>query len=126
MDGISICCMSRTAVFLLILFATLAVSVAGQTASKPETQTIYVTVKNADDDFVPGLKPEYFRLYQNNVEQKIISFSPSSEAMSIGFLCDISDSTYKSLGENAIRSVATSIYEVSKQQKTSNEYFLTC
>jgi VWFA-related protein len=116
--------MSRTVVLLFVLFASLAVGVTSQTVSERETQTIYVTVKNSDGEFVTGLKSEYLRLYENNLEQKIISFSPSSEPMSIGFLCDISDSTYKNFGENVIRRVATSIYEVSKQQKPSNEYFL--
>lgn len=116
--------MIRAGLLLIGLLALISSSAPGQTSSQPQQTTIYVTATNAKTDLVVGLKPQFFRIYENNVEQKITSFNSAPEPMSIGFLFDFSDSIVNGASNEAINEAANNIYEFAKKQNQKNEYFL--
>jgi len=66
-----------------------------------------VTVTDATDHPVMGLAPDSFRLFEDNVEQKIATFFREEGPVSVGFLFDSSASMKKKLDRSvaAIRSV---------------------
>ena len=68
---------------------------------------------------VPGLKKENFRLFEDNVEQKIIHFSNEDAPLSIGMLFDASGSM-----ENKIRKSWEAAAEFFKTANSGDEFFL--
>ena len=68
---------------------------------------------------VPGLSKENFRLYEDNVEQKIIHFSNEDAPLSIGLLFDASGSM-----ENKMRKSWEAASEFFKTANSDDEFFL--
>ncbi len=68
---------------------------------------------------VPGLSKENFRLFEDNVEQKIIHFSNEDAPLSIGLLFDASGSM-----ENKIRKSWEAAAEFFKTANSDDEFFL--
>jgi VWFA-related protein len=68
---------------------------------------------------VPGLKKENFRLFEDNVEQKIVHFSNEDAPLSIGLLFDASGSM-----ENKIRKSWEAAAEFFKTANSEDEFFL--
>jgi Ca-activated chloride channel family protein len=78
-----------------------------------------VTVTDAADRPVTGLAPEKFRLFEDNVEQKIVTLYREEGPVSVGFLFDASGSMKKKMD----RSVAA-IEQFLKTMTPGDEYFL--
>jgi len=57
-----------------------------------EVVTLNVTVTDKHHNFVTGLKPQHFEVYEDNVMQKIEFFSSIDEPVSIGIIFDVSQS----------------------------------
>lgn len=51
-----------------------------------------VTVTDATDHPVPDLAPESFRVFEDNIEQKVVSFHREDGPVSVGFIFDASSS----------------------------------
>jgi VWFA-related protein len=68
---------------------------------------------------VPGLKKENFRLFEDDVEQKIIHFGNEDAPLSIGLLFDASGSM-----ENKIRKSWEAAAEFFKTANSDDEFFL--
>jgi Ca-activated chloride channel homolog len=54
-----------------------------------------VTVTDSTDHPVNGLSPDSFRLFEDNIEQKIVSFNREEGPVSVGFIFDTSSSMKK-------------------------------
>ena len=78
-----------------------------------------VTVTDGTDRPVMGLAPESFRLFEDNVEQKIATFFREEGPVSVGFLFDSSASMKKKMD----RSVAA-VEQFLKTITPDDEYFL--
>lgn len=78
-----------------------------------------VTVTDETDHPVTGLAPEKFRLFEDNVEQKIVTVFREEGPVSVGFLFDASGSMKKKMD----RSVAA-IDQFLKSMTPGDEYFL--
>ena len=78
-----------------------------------------VTVTDETDRPVMGLAPGSFRLFEDNVEQKIATFFREEGPVSVGFLFDCSASMKKKMD----RSVAA-IEQFLKTATPDDEYFL--
>jgi VWFA-related protein len=61
--------------------------------------SVPVTVSDRDGRYISGLKKDDFLLYENDVEQKIASFTTYDEPLDIALLLDTSGSTKNSLEE---------------------------
>jgi len=95
-------------VVLVMLCASLAVR-----AQEPDETiridtnliSVPVIVSDRSDRYVSGLRIENFKLYDNEVEQKISFFDAAQEPLNVVLLLDTSRSTYGVLGEikNAAR-----------------------
>lgn len=110
---------------LSISMITTAVAVSIVFAQKsPSPQNLFVTVESTKTDFVSGLKAEHFRVFENNVEQKITSVLPGGGPVSIGILFDVSDSMTWATYTKDIEDAAAGIYEAVGAQSQRNEYFL--
>lgn len=80
---------------------------------------IPVHVTNPAGTTVPGLRKENFRLYEDNVEQKIVHFSNEDVPLSIGLLFDASGSM-----ENKIKKSWEAAAEFFKTANSDDEFFL--
>lgn len=54
--------------------------------------TVPVTVLDRGGRFVPGLRKEEFRLFENGAEQKVAFFAPAEQPFTVALLLDTSDS----------------------------------
>lgn len=61
--------------------------------------TVPVSVLDHDGRFVPGLKQEDFKLFENNQEQAIAYFEPAEKPFTVALLLDTSASTHFHLDE---------------------------
>lgn len=97
-------------VFALLLFMFLAVPCGlraqSETAAPEKIQksgkrlvSVPVTVSDRDGRYIPGLKKDDFTLYENGVEQKIVSFATYDEPINVALLIDTSESTRDTLTE---------------------------
>jgi Ca-activated chloride channel homolog len=80
---------------------------------------INVTVTDPLNRFVTGLEKEHFRLYEDKVEQKILSFSSDDAPISIGLVFDTSGSMGSKLQKS--RQAAAEFF---KTANPSDEFFL--
>ncbi|HEX4595314.1 MAG TPA: VWA domain-containing protein [Bryobacteraceae bacterium] len=80
---------------------------------------IPVHVTNPAGVSVPGLKKENFRLFEDDVEQKIVHFSNEDAPLSIGLLFDASGSM-----ENKIKKSWEAAAEFFKTANSDDEFFL--
>jgi len=84
-----------------------------QRPSLTPPQFLTVTVTDQNGDYVAGLQPEDFTLYENGVPQKITYFNTGQhELVSLGLLIDVSGSMARKLSRavNALRSFIHSIH----------------
>lgn len=80
---------------------------------------IPVSVTDSWDRPVSGLRADSFRLFEDNVEQKIISFSHEEEPVSVGLIFDSSGSMRKT-----IHNSVAAIEELFKTCLPGDEFFL--
>jgi VWFA-related protein len=80
---------------------------------------INVTVTDPLNRFVTGLEKEHFRLYEDKVEQKILSFSSDDAPISIGLVFDTSGSMGAKLQKS--RQAAAEFF---KTANPADEFFL--
>ena len=80
---------------------------------------IPVHVTTPSGTSVPGLKKEAFRIFEDNVEQKIVHFSNEDAPLSIGLLFDASGSM-----ENKIKKSWEAAAEFFKTSNSDDEFFL--
>ncbi|HSR68002.1 MAG TPA: VWA domain-containing protein [Acidobacteriota bacterium] len=80
---------------------------------------VRATVTDALNRNVIGLEKEFFRVFEDKVEQDIVHFSNSKSPVSVGFILDLSGS----MGDN-ILSARNSIIRFLEQGDPSDEYFL--
>jgi len=64
-----------------------------------ELALVNITVTDPYDRLVTGLEPENFRVFEDNVEQEIISFSFEDVPVSIGVILDFSGSMANKIGK---------------------------
>src|SRR6516165_2120637 len=64
-----------------------------------ELALVNVTVTDPYDRLVTGLEPENFRIFEDNVEQEIVSFSSEDVPVSIGVILDFSGSMANKIGK---------------------------
>lgn len=64
-----------------------------------ELALVNVTVTDPYDRLVTGLEPENFRVFEDNVEQEIVSFSSEDVPVSIGVILDFSGSMADKIGK---------------------------
>jgi len=64
-----------------------------------ELALVDVTVTDPYDRLVTGLEPENFRIFEDNVEQEIVSFSSEDVPVSIGVILDFSGSMANKIGK---------------------------
>lgn len=95
---------------LLILAASISLNAQTQPRSgqQPDDEvlrvstnlvTVPATVKTQKGAYIPNLRPEDFRIYEDGVEQKILSFETSDKPFTVTLMLDISDSTRIKLKE---------------------------
>src|ERR1700747_3136043 len=63
-----------------------------------ELALVTVTVTDPYNRLVTGLEPENFRVFEDNVEQEIVSFSSEDVPISIGVILDLSGSMANKVG----------------------------
>lgn len=76
--------------------------------------TIPVSVMDRDGRFIPDLKAEDFRLYEDGVEQKIAYFQSVETPFTVIFMLDTSASTWSKLGQ--IKDAATAFLDQLRPQ----------
>lgn len=64
-----------------------------------ELALVNVTVTDPYDRLVTGLEPDNFRVFEDNVEQEIVSFSSEDVPVSIGVILDFSGSMADKIGK---------------------------
>ncbi len=82
-----------------LLFAAPACAFA-QFSSSVRVVNVFVTVRDARGDVVPGLKKEDFELFEEGRRQEVRYFSvDSDQPLTIGILFDVSGSQRSVIGE---------------------------
>ena len=64
-----------------------------------ELALVNVTVTDPYNRLVTGLEPDNFRVFENNVEQEVVTFSSEDVPISIGLILDLSGSMAEKLGK---------------------------
>jgi Ca-activated chloride channel family protein len=95
-----------------------------RTSAKPiridvEMVLVNVTVTDSEDRRVMGLQKDNFRLYENDIEQEILTFSHDDTPISIGLLFDMSGSMVDKLDK--ARQAALQLLKTANPQ---DEFFL--
>jgi Ca-activated chloride channel homolog len=80
---------------------------------------VNVTVTDPYNRLVTGLDPDNFRVYEDNVEQEIASFSEEDVPISIGVIFDLSGSMSNKIGKS--RDAAIQFFKTANPQ---DEFFL--
>ncbi len=88
-------------------------------ASRVDMVVVRATVTDRNDRHVRGLDREYFQVFENKVEQRIIHFSNAQGPVSVGIVLDVSGS----MGDN-ILSARNSIIRFLERGELEDEYFL--
>jgi Ca-activated chloride channel homolog len=78
---------------------------------------LHATVVNARGQFVPGLKQESFRIFEDKVEQKLSIFRQEDVAVSLGLVIDNSGSMRDKITQ--VRTAALTFVKVSNPQDES-------
>lgn len=84
-----------------------------------ETIVVRVAVTDPLNRYVVGLQQEFFKVYENNVEQSITHFTNDQSALSVGVILDISGSM-----RDNILSARNSVIRFLERGTPSDEYFL--
>ena len=80
---------------------------------------INVTVTDPYNRLVTGLDPDNFRVYEDNIEQKVVTFSSEDVPISIGVIFDFSGSMANKIGK--AREAALQFFKTANPQ---DEFFL--
>ena len=78
-----------------------------------------VTVTDPYNRLVTGLEPDNFRVYEDNIEQEVVTFSAEDVPISIGVIFDFSGSMSNKVGK--AREAAVQFFKTANQQ---DEFFL--
>jgi len=84
-----------------------------------ELALVNVTVTDPYNRLVTGLEPENFRVFEDNVEQEIVSFSSEDVPISIGVILDLSGSMANKLGK-----AKQAALQFLKTANSQDEFFL--
>jgi Ca-activated chloride channel family protein len=84
-----------------------------------ELALINVTVTDPYNRLVTGLDPDNFRIFEDNVEQEVVTFSSEDVPISIGVIFDLSGSMANKIGK--AREAAVQFF---KTANPSDEFFL--
>jgi len=99
---------SVTFYFFLVLVAPVLLCAQNQTAPETEDEvvrvdtalvTVPVSVKNRNGGFIPNLRREDFRIFEDDVEQEISFFETADKPFTVALLLDVSDSMKIKLNE---------------------------
>jgi Ca-activated chloride channel homolog len=80
---------------------------------------VNVTVTDPYDRVVTGLEPDNFRVFEDNVEQEVVTFSCEDAPTSIGVIFDFSGSMANKIGKS--RQAAVEFFRTANPQ---DEFFL--
>lgn len=100
---------------------------ADDSNNSPETACSWVSVSDAFNRYVTGLKKDNFRIYEDNVEQTISSFSQQAVPMNVGIIWDVSRSRHEEESLAQANSVIRALGLSGIPQDSRNaedEYFL--
>ena len=84
-----------------------------------ETVVVRVAVTDPLNRYVVGLEQEFFKIFENNVEQTVTHFTSDPSALSVGVVLDISGSM-----KDNILSARNSVIRFLERGKAEDEYFL--
>ena len=86
-----------------------------------ELALVNVTVTDPYNRLVTGLESENFRVFEDNVEQEVVSFSSEDVPISIGVILDLSGSMANKLGK-----AKQAALQFLKTANPQDEFFLVC
>lgn len=118
---LSICCVT---VFFYCLFGLYAEGENKENVPlKIEDEIVFLKIGITDplNRFVGGLKKEYFKTFEDKVEQKIVYFEQKIAPVSVGIILDTSQSMKESEYKKAAKK---SILQFLKYEKPQDESFL--
>jgi len=84
-----------------------------------ELALVNVTVTDPYNRLVTGLEPDNFRVFEDNVEQEIVTFSSEDVPISIGLILDLSGSIADKLGK-----AKQAAFQFLKTANPQDEFFL--
>jgi Ca-activated chloride channel homolog len=84
-----------------------------------ELALVNVTVTDPYNRLVTGLEPDNFRIFEDNIEQEVVTFSAEDIPISIGVILDLSGS----MG-NKIRKAKQAAFQFFKTANPQDEFFL--
>jgi len=84
-----------------------------------ELALVNVTVTDPDNNFVAGLEPDNFRVFEDNVEQEVVNFSTEDNPTSVGVVLDLSGSMAGKLDR-----AKEAVLEFFKTANPQDEFFL--
>jgi Ca-activated chloride channel homolog len=84
-----------------------------------ELALVSITVTDPHDRFVTGLEPDNFRVFEDNVEQEVVTFSSEDVPISIGIILDLSGSMTNKVGK--AKDAAVQFFKTANPQ---DEFFL--
>lgn len=64
-----------------------------------EVALVNITVTDPYNRLVTGLDPDNFRVFEDNVEQEVVTFSPEDVSISVGVILDLSGSMSNKVGK---------------------------
>jgi len=80
---------------------------------------VNITVTDPYDRLVTGLEPDNFRVFEDNIEQEVVTFSSEDVPISIGIILDLSGSMANKVGK--AKEAATEFFKTANPQ---DEFFL--
>jgi Ca-activated chloride channel family protein len=92
---------------------------AGQLILNVELALVNVTVTDPYNRLVTGLEPDNFRVYEDNIEQEVVTFSSEDVPISIGVVFDFSGSMANKVAK--AREAAVQFFKTANPQ---DEFFL--
>src|ERR1700739_3962238 len=84
-----------------------------------ELALVNVTVTDPYNRLVTGLEPDNFRIFEDNIEQEVVTFSSEDVPISIGVIFDFSGSMSNKIGK--AREAAVQFFKTANPQ---DEFFL--
>jgi Ca-activated chloride channel homolog len=84
-----------------------------------ELALVNITVTDPHDRLVTGLEPDNFRVFEDNVEQEVVTFSSEDVPISIGIILDLSGSMTNKVGK--AKEAAVQFFKTANPQ---DEFFL--
>ena len=84
-----------------------------------ELALVNITVTDPHDRFVTGLESDNFRVFEDNVEQEVVTFSSEDVPISIGVILDLSGSMTNKVGK--AKEAAVQFFKTANPQ---DEFFL--